>query len=116
MNDRQGGDPGKLAGALVQLASQQEPPSRFVAGADAIAGVEQKAHQHGATLPPPALAGRRARSHVRIPVSGLAARSAESADDFGQRGNGPVDHRVLDVAVADQEPRVQRLGLELHLV
>jgi hypothetical protein len=37
MNDRQGGDPGKLAGALVQLASQQEPPSRFVAGADAIA-------------------------------------------------------------------------------
>ena len=28
---------------LVQLASQAEPPTRFVAGADAIAAVEQKA-------------------------------------------------------------------------
>ena len=43
MNGRQGGDPAKLAGALVQLAGQEEPPLRFVAGADAIATVEQKA-------------------------------------------------------------------------
>jgi len=43
MNGRQGGDPAKLAKALVQLASQDEPPRRFVAGADAIATVEQKA-------------------------------------------------------------------------
>jgi hypothetical protein len=43
MNGRQGGDPAKLADALVQLASQDEPPVRWVAGADAIATVEHKA-------------------------------------------------------------------------
>jgi NAD(P)-dependent dehydrogenase (short-subunit alcohol dehydrogenase family) len=42
MNGQQGGDPAKLAKALVQLARQEEPPRRFVAGADAIASVEQK--------------------------------------------------------------------------
>jgi NAD(P)-dependent dehydrogenase (short-subunit alcohol dehydrogenase family) len=44
MNGQQGGDPAKLANALVQLASQDEPPLRFAAGADAIATVEQKAN------------------------------------------------------------------------
>jgi NAD(P)-dependent dehydrogenase (short-subunit alcohol dehydrogenase family) len=43
MNGRQGGDPVKLAAALVRLASQDEPPLRWVAGADAVQGVEQKA-------------------------------------------------------------------------
>jgi hypothetical protein len=43
MNGQQGGDPAKLANALVQLATQAQPPRRFVAGADAIATVEQKA-------------------------------------------------------------------------
>jgi NAD(P)-dependent dehydrogenase (short-subunit alcohol dehydrogenase family) len=43
MNGLQGGDPAKLADALVQLASQDQPPVRFAAGADAIATVEQKA-------------------------------------------------------------------------
>jgi len=43
MNGKQGGDPAKLANALVQLATQDEPPLRFAAGADAIATVEQKA-------------------------------------------------------------------------
>ena len=43
MNGRQGGDPAKLATALVQLASRDEPPLRWVAGADAVATVEQKA-------------------------------------------------------------------------
>ncbi len=43
MNGQQGGDPAKLANALVQLAGQDEPPLRFAAGADAIATVEQKA-------------------------------------------------------------------------
>jgi len=43
MNGLQGGDPAKLADALVQLASQAEPPVRFAAGADAVATVEQKA-------------------------------------------------------------------------
>jgi NAD(P)-dependent dehydrogenase (short-subunit alcohol dehydrogenase family) len=43
MNGQQGGDPAKLASALVQLAGRDEPPLRWVAGADAIATVEQKA-------------------------------------------------------------------------
>jgi NAD(P)-dependent dehydrogenase (short-subunit alcohol dehydrogenase family) len=44
MNGQQGGDPAKLAEALVRLAGQEEPPPRFVAGADAIAAFEQKAN------------------------------------------------------------------------
>jgi NAD(P)-dependent dehydrogenase (short-subunit alcohol dehydrogenase family) len=44
MNGQQGGDPAKLANALVQLAGQDNPPPRFVAGADAIAAFEQKAN------------------------------------------------------------------------
>jgi NAD(P)-dependent dehydrogenase (short-subunit alcohol dehydrogenase family) len=44
MNGHQGGDPAKLATALVQLARQDEPPLRWVAGADAIATVEHKAN------------------------------------------------------------------------
>jgi NAD(P)-dependent dehydrogenase (short-subunit alcohol dehydrogenase family) len=43
MNGQQGGDPAKLATALVQLASSDEPPRRWVAGADAVQVVEQKA-------------------------------------------------------------------------
>ena len=43
MNGLQGGDPAKLAKALIQLASQDEPPLRWVAGADAVQAVEQKA-------------------------------------------------------------------------
>jgi NAD(P)-dependent dehydrogenase (short-subunit alcohol dehydrogenase family) len=43
MNGQQSGDPAKLADALVQLASQDEPPLRFAAGADAVEAFEQKA-------------------------------------------------------------------------
>ncbi|HTV74751.1 MAG TPA: hypothetical protein VME66_13725 [Candidatus Acidoferrales bacterium] len=42
MNGKQGGDPEKLANALVQLASETNPPFRFVAGADAVATIEKK--------------------------------------------------------------------------
>jgi NAD(P)-dependent dehydrogenase (short-subunit alcohol dehydrogenase family) len=43
MDGQQGGDPAKLATALVHLAGQDEPPLRFVAGADAVEAVEDKA-------------------------------------------------------------------------
>src|SRR5215212_6400245 len=43
MNGLQGGDPAKLAKALVQLASQAEPPLRWPAGADAVETFEKKA-------------------------------------------------------------------------
>jgi NAD(P)-dependent dehydrogenase (short-subunit alcohol dehydrogenase family) len=39
---QQAGDPKKLAQALLTIASQQPPPRRFLAGADAINTVEQK--------------------------------------------------------------------------
>ncbi len=41
-NGQQGGDPVKLAQALIKLESQDELPRRFFAGADAIAVAEQK--------------------------------------------------------------------------
>jgi NAD(P)-dependent dehydrogenase (short-subunit alcohol dehydrogenase family) len=41
MNGQQGGDPTKLARALVSLSDSGELPLRFVAGADAMDGVEQ---------------------------------------------------------------------------
>jgi NAD(P)-dependent dehydrogenase (short-subunit alcohol dehydrogenase family) len=43
MNGKQGGDPAKLAAALVQIALGDEQPLRWVAGADAVDAVEQKA-------------------------------------------------------------------------
>lgn len=43
MNGQQGGDPAKLAKALVQLASSSETPLRWPAGADAVEALEQKA-------------------------------------------------------------------------
>jgi NAD(P)-dependent dehydrogenase (short-subunit alcohol dehydrogenase family) len=45
MDGTQGGDPAKLAGALVELAALEEPPARFAAGADAVAIFEQKADE-----------------------------------------------------------------------
>lgn len=41
-NGKQSGDPAKLAQALITIARQEEPPHRFIAGADAIATAEQK--------------------------------------------------------------------------
>jgi len=41
MNGQQGGDPAKLARALVTLSDSRQLPLRFIAGADAMAGVEQ---------------------------------------------------------------------------
>ena len=41
-NGQQSGDPVKLAGALITIASQKQPPRRFIAGADAISTAEQK--------------------------------------------------------------------------
>jgi NAD(P)-dependent dehydrogenase (short-subunit alcohol dehydrogenase family) len=43
MNGKQPGDPAKLARALVTLLDAQAPPERWVAGADAVQAVTQKA-------------------------------------------------------------------------
>lgn len=41
-NGQQGGDPAKLAQALLTIAAEDMPPFRFIAGADAIAQAEDK--------------------------------------------------------------------------
>jgi hypothetical protein len=43
MNGRQGGDPAKLARALVEIVGSDDPPARWVAGADAMETAEGKA-------------------------------------------------------------------------
>jgi len=45
MNGQQGGDPAKLAKALVQLAGDAEPPKRWPAGADAVETFVKKANE-----------------------------------------------------------------------
>ena len=42
MNGKQAGDPVKLAQALVTITELEQPPLRFIAGADAIAQAEEK--------------------------------------------------------------------------
>jgi len=42
-NGQQSGDPAKLAKALITIASEEQPPLRFLAGADAVATAEQVA-------------------------------------------------------------------------
>lgn len=44
MDGRQGGDPAKLASAIVQLGGLDETPARFAAGADAVQAFEAKAN------------------------------------------------------------------------
>ncbi len=43
MNGQQGGDPAKLARALIEIVGSDEPPARWVAGTDAVEAVEGKA-------------------------------------------------------------------------
>ncbi len=45
MSGKQTNDPAKLAKALVTVVDQEQPPLRWVAGADAVATVEQKANE-----------------------------------------------------------------------
>ncbi len=42
-NGQQSGDPAKLAQALITISSQEKPPRRFLAGADAVGTAEQVA-------------------------------------------------------------------------
>lgn len=42
MSGKQGGDPAKLAQALLTIANEKQPPQRWLAGADAIEMAEQK--------------------------------------------------------------------------
>jgi NAD(P)-dependent dehydrogenase (short-subunit alcohol dehydrogenase family) len=45
MSGKQTNDPAKLAKALITVVDQEQPPLRWVAGADAVAAVEQKANE-----------------------------------------------------------------------
>ncbi|MEO6732779.1 MAG: SDR family oxidoreductase [Ferruginibacter sp.] len=45
MSGQQGGDPAKLAAALLKIAGENKPPTRWMAGADSIAEAERKAKE-----------------------------------------------------------------------
>lgn len=45
MSGKQGGDPAKLAAALLKIAGEKTPPKRWMAGADSIAEAERKAKE-----------------------------------------------------------------------
>jgi hypothetical protein len=47
-NGQQSGDPAKLAKALITISSQEKPPRRFIAGADAVGTAEQVARNASA--------------------------------------------------------------------
>jgi NAD(P)-dependent dehydrogenase (short-subunit alcohol dehydrogenase family) len=54
MNGKQAGDPAKLAAALVTVIDMPKPPERWVAGADAVEAISQKAdllRQQAGALP-----------------------------------------------------------------
>jgi NAD(P)-dependent dehydrogenase (short-subunit alcohol dehydrogenase family) len=59
MDGKQGGDPAKLADAVVRLAALGEPPARFAAGADAVQAFEAKA----------SMLGSQARAHRDLSAS-----------------------------------------------
>ncbi|MHA7290420.1 SDR family NAD(P)-dependent oxidoreductase [Arthrobacter sp. MDT3-24] len=65
MNGLQGGDPAKLAGALIQLAELDEPPLRFAAGADAVGVFETR----GKALQVQADAHRKLSSNLALAVA-----------------------------------------------
>ena len=45
MSGKQGGDPAKLAIALLKIANESTPPKRWMAGADSVAEAERKANE-----------------------------------------------------------------------
>jgi NAD(P)-dependent dehydrogenase (short-subunit alcohol dehydrogenase family) len=49
-NGKQAGDPAKLAQALLTIAEEEQPPRRFIAGADAIGTAEQQIAQFQAEI------------------------------------------------------------------
>ena len=92
MNGQQGGDPAKLADALVHLAGQDVPPLRFAAGADAVAAFERKANNllgQGLCPPRPAssLRPRFGLSHVQFSV-----RSRLSSHSSSLKTGSIMDH------------------------
>ena len=66
MNGLQGGDPAKLADALIQLAELDEPPLRFAAGADAVGSLRDQGQGTPGTgrRPPRALQQPRPRRRL----------------------------------------------------
>ena len=67
MSGKQTNDPAKLANALLTIVDQEQPPLRWVAGADAVETVEQKAKEllaAGRRLPRAVLVARSRRARA----------------------------------------------------
>ncbi|WP_207954525.1 Rossmann-fold NAD(P)-binding domain-containing protein [Saccharopolyspora elongata] len=100
MNGKQAGDPAKLARALLAITEQEQPPLRFIAGADAILAVEAKTKE----LPAQAEASRElgmdlAHDEARpARTSDIGRNTEEKSDGIRQapaheQGAGRVLHR-----------------------
>jgi NAD(P)-dependent dehydrogenase (short-subunit alcohol dehydrogenase family) len=90
MNGQQGGDPAKLADALVHLAGLEEPPLRFAAGADAVAALEkgQQPPRPCQRLPRPVpqLGPRFGLSHVQLSTICLWNQARRQRSDRSRAG------------------------------
>ena len=92
MNGQQGGDPAKLAAALIQLAELDEPPLRFAAGADAVGSVRDQGQgtPGPGRSPPRTLQQPRPRRRLTPPIG--AGRVPE------RRGRRPTDAMSIPMA------------------
>ena len=101
MNGQQGGDPAKLADALVHLAGLEEPPLRFAAGADAVAAFERRAnnllaHANAYRDLSRKLGPRFGLSHVQLSTICLFNQARQQRSD--RRRAGPAVGSSLDPA------------------
>ena len=132
-NGQQSGDPAKLAQALLTIADQEQPPRRFIAGADAIAQAEQKSRSARRRSTPSATSRRRSRStRSRPPRPGAqhppgpfrrrgalhdAPAHAARLDEVDRPR--PATHQLVDRALSDDHALVDDRNVVaglLHLV
>jgi NAD(P)-dependent dehydrogenase (short-subunit alcohol dehydrogenase family) len=95
MNGKQGGDPAKLADALVKLVALQDPPTRFAAGADAMQTFEAKANT--------------------LLAQGQAHRELSTSLAYDDAGKSFCSWQLQQVICAQHDARRARVALTLNL-
>jgi NAD(P)-dependent dehydrogenase (short-subunit alcohol dehydrogenase family) len=100
-NGQQPGDPVKLAQALLTIAGQDQPPRRFIAGADAIDTAEQVSATHGSDSGRwrcPATTSTRAAAMPNRSAPSNEHSSWESPTSTPPRSTAPTPTRSSSVA------------------
>ena len=108
-NGQQSGDPAKLARALVTIASEKQPPRRFIAGADAIATAEQKiadlkrrsrltgnSRRHSRSTEPLSSGLSSRRSVIQLRTSSSAASASQISGERDLRERSTHSSQVID--------------------